>query len=170
MRLTQVGFRVGWNRKLTLLLNTDILLETLTFFFFFMKSLEQPGCVFYFQTDVHENVFISHIYGGTETNSFFSFPPILTPFRFFKMCFGVTSLLDWVISDIRGRAQLCTYKSLVSCVGGGAVLLRYACEEALETIQLQALDSLSYNGSFGAKRRKKNCMYWNLLPSQKCVE
>lgn len=85
--------------------------------------------------------------------------------------------LDWVISDIRGWAQLCTYKSLVSCaneVGGlgvGGVLLRYACEEALETTEIQAPHSLSYNGSFGARRtRKKWCMYWNLLPSQKCVE
>lgn len=48
------------------------------------------------------------------------------------------------------------YKSPVSCalgegvgVGGAAVLLRYACEEALETSQLQAPDPLSYNGSFG---------------------
>lgn len=33
--------------------------------------------------------------------------------------------------------------------------LRYACEEASETTQLQAPDSLSCNGSFGAKRSSK---------------
>lgn len=39
------------------------------------------------------------------------------------------------------------------------MLLRYACEEALETTQLQAPDSLSYNGSFGAKGTRKKMMH-----------
>lgn len=56
--------------------------------------------------------------------------------------------------------------SCILCRGGGAVLLRYACEEALETTQLQAPDSLSYNGSFGAKRTRKNdaCIEIYYLP------
>lgn len=99
-----------------------------------------------------------------------SFPPISASFTISKMYFGVTSL--WIESSLTSGA-LHIQISCILCgvVGGGegwgeAVLLRYACEEALETTQLQAPDSLSYNGSFGAKRSRKNdaCIEIYYLP------
>lgn len=89
-----------------------------------------------------------------ETNSFYSVPPISPPFRISKMCFGVTSL--WIESSLTsGTEHSSAHPNLLYPVQGGPLLLRYACEEALETTQLQAPDSLSYNGSFGAKRTRK---------------
>lgn len=73
------------------------------------------------------------------------------------MCFGVTSF--WIESYLTSGAEHSfAHPNLLYPVqgGGGYVLLRYACEEALETTQIQAPDSLSYNGSFGAKRTRKN--------------
>lgn len=78
----------------------------------------------------------------------------------------------WIESSVTSGAEHSSaHPNLLYPVQGGPLLLRYACEEALETTQLQAPHSLSYNGSFGAKRsRKKLCMYRNLLPLQKCGE
>lgn len=76
------------------------------------------------------------------------------------MCFGLASL--WIESSLTSGAEHSSaHTNLLYPVqegaGGGdpAVLLRYACEEALETTQIQAPDSLSYNGSFGARRTRK---------------
>ena len=100
-----------------------------------------------------------------ETNSFYSFPPFSPPFTISMMCFGVTSL--WIESSLTSGAEHSSADlNLLYPVQGGAVLLRYACEEALETTQFQAPDSLSYNGSFGAKRSRKNdaCIEIYYLP------
>ncbi len=83
------------------------------------------------------------------------------------MCFGVTSL--WIESSLTSGAEHSSaHPNLLYPVQreGGAVLLRFACEEALETTPLQAPDSLSYNGSFGAKRSRKNdaCIEIYYLP------
>lgn len=81
------------------------------------------------------------------------------------MCFGVANL--WIESSLTSGAEHSSaHPNLLYPVQGGAALLRYACEEALETTQLQAPDSLSYNGSFGAKRTRKNgaCIEIYYLP------
>lgn len=174
MCLTQVGFRVWCKRKLTLLLNKDSVVENV-YIFSSSSSLWNSLVLYstlwltcawgYFHLIektclyIHGNKFLLLLSSHSASiqdleNVFWSYKP-----------------LDWVISDIRGWAQLRTSKSPVSCAQRGGGELRYACEETLETTQLQAPDSLSYNGSFGAKRnRKKWCMYCNLLPCQKCAE
>lgn len=69
------------------------------------------------------------------------------------MCFGVTSL--WIESSLTSGAALHIQISCILCTGSRGVrgegVLRYACEEALETTQPQAPHSLS----FGAKRTRK---------------
>lgn len=80
--------------------------------------------------------------------------PFASPFKISKLCFGVTSL--WIESSVTSGAERSSaHPNLLYPVQGGTVLLRYACEEALETTQLQAPDSLSYNGPFGKKEPEK---------------
>lgn len=95
-----------------------------------------------------------------ETQTHFSrFPPSWIS----EQCRGASGL-----SHLWHEALSCTSKSPVSC-SGRAALLRYACEETWETTQLQAPDSLSYNGSFGAKRSRKNdaCIQIYYLPRKR---
>lgn len=76
-----------------------------------------------------------------------------------KICYGVT--IVWIESSLTsGPEHSSAHSNLLNPVRGVAVLLRYASEEALETTELQAPDPLSYNGSFGAERTRKNnaCM------------
>lgn len=74
------------------------------------------------------------------------------------MCFGVTRL--WIESHLTSGAEHSfAHPNLLYPVQGGPVLLRYAREEALETTQVQAPDSLSYNGSFGTKGTRKKRMH-----------
>lgn len=94
-----------------------------------------------------------------ETASLYSFSPRSPPFGISEMHYGVTSL--WIESSLTSGAEHSSaHPNLLYPVQeGGPVLLRYACEEALETTQLQAPDSLSYNGSFGAKGTRKKMMH-----------
>lgn len=81
-------------------------------------------------------------------------PPSLPALRSSALCFRVKGF--WIESSLTSGAELSSPRTNLlypvpgGCVGWAAVLLRYACEEALETSQLQAPDPLQYNGSFGA--------------------
>lgn len=147
MCLTKVGLRVGCRRKSTLLSDRDSVVKSVYVF----ESLEESSCVSYFLTDKSKNSFIwrtkkcSLRYG----NIFLSIAST-EDLRYVLevQASGLSHLWHQGLST-----ALHIQISYILCGGAGvAVLLRYACEEALETTQAPAPDPLSNNGSFGAKR------------------